>query len=221
MFEDLRNAFREAVENFKEELNRDAVPGTVDRLLQGMVQEVTDAKARLKATENDLDHARLKVAAEEEQVATMARRQKLAQDIGDEETARVAGEYLARHEQRLDVFRQKEAALEREATLLTAEVEEMMAKVKEARTRRDSLTAEAGRTGAREALGESDDLFDTFKRMEAKIQGDEYDAEAARDFDSEMSDLHVDPEAPISRPEIDYDAALAELKRRMGKADPE
>ncbi|UCC26014.1 MAG: hypothetical protein JSU98_02720 [Gemmatimonadales bacterium] len=219
MFEDLRQAFREALDNFKEELNRDAVPGTVDRLLQGMVREVTEARARLKATEDDLTRTRLNVKAEEDHVATMSRRRALASEIGDEETARIAGEYLERHTKRLEVFRQKEAALEQESKLLDAEVTEMMAKVKEARARRDSLAAESGRTSARGAIGESDDLFDTFKRMEAKIQGDEFRAEAAEEVGRETSDLHIDLDSPPAREEIDYDEVLAELKRRMGRQE--
>jgi phage shock protein A len=222
VFEDLRQAFREALDNFKDELNRDAVPGTVDRLLHGMVQEVTEAKSGLKATEADLAQTRLHVRAEEEHVATTSRRHTLATQIGDQETARIAGEYRERHAKRLEVFRQKEAALEQEVKLLSAEVEEMMAKVKEARSRRDSLTAESGRTQARESIGgESDDLFDTFKRMEAKIQGEEYSAEAAEEVGRAVDDLHIDLDAPPTRDEIDYDAVLAELKRRMGQDSQE
>ena len=217
MFEDLRQAFREAMENFKEELNRDAVPGTMDRILQGMVTEVTEARARLKAVEADLEATVLRVSAEEEQVATMGRRQTMAADIGDQETARLAGEYRERHERRLQIFRQKEAALREEASLLGAEVEEMMGKLKEAQASRASLSAEAGRSQARDSLGESDDLFDAFRRMEDRIRGDEVEADAVRDLGDEFDDLRVDPEAPPRRPEIDYDAALAELKRRMGQ----
>jgi len=219
LFDDLRSAFREAVDNFREELNRDSVPGTMDQLLQGMVQEVTDARARLKAVEADLETTALRVKHEEEQVATMERRRRMAADIGDEETARLAEEYLARHERRLEIFRQKGAALEQEASLLGSEVEEMTAKLKEAQASRASLAAEAGRTQARESIGESDDLFEAFKRMEARIQGDEVEADVARDFGSELDDLRVDPSAPPPRREIDYDAALAELKRRMGQGE--
>lgn len=219
MFEDLRQAFREALENFREELNRDAVPGAVDRILREMVSEVTDARTRLKAVEADLEATRLRVRSEDEQVATMERRHRMAVDIGDDETARVAGEYLERHRKRLLVFQQKEAALHQEAVLLRAEVEEMMAKLQEAQASRASLSAEAGRTQAREAVGESADLFEAFDRMERKIRGDEVEADVARDLESEFDDLRVDPEAPPRRPEIDYDAALAELKRRMGREE--
>lgn len=219
VFEDLRQAFREAVQNFKDEINRDQVPGTVDEILRAMVQETTDTQARLKKVSADLETARLRVQAEKEQVATMSRREGLAADIGDEETARVAGEYRARHQERLEVFTKKAAALEEEERLLSAEVAEMLARVKEARARRNSLTAEAGRSGARERLNESGDLFDAFKRMEARIEGEEFEADAAADMSEEYSDLQIDLDAPPPAPEVDFDAALAELKRRMGKTE--
>ena len=41
MFDDLRTAFREALDNFKKELKRDQVPETVDRLLVGMRSQLT------------------------------------------------------------------------------------------------------------------------------------------------------------------------------------
>lgn len=219
MFDDLRQAFREAVQNFKDEINRDQVPGTVDEILRAMVQETTDTKARLQKVTEDLEAARTRVKSESDQVATMARREGMARDIGDEETARLAGEFRAKHEERLQVFQKKATALEEEERLLGAEVTEMLARVKEARARRDSLTAEAGRAGARDSLNESGDLFDQFKRMEAKIEGDEFEAEAAQDMSESFSEYQIDLDAPPPSAEVDFDAALQELKRRMGKAD--
>ena len=52
MFDDLRRAFREAVDNFKEELNRDEIPETVDKLLLGMRNEVADAKVQIRELED-------------------------------------------------------------------------------------------------------------------------------------------------------------------------
>jgi phage shock protein A len=217
MFEDLRNAFREAVQNFKDELERDSVPETVDRLLKGMIDEVTQARVRLKGIEADLAETRTRVSGETDHVATNRRRARMAREIGDEETARIAEEYTERHEKRLLVFTQKADALEQEVTLLTAEVEEMTSKVKEARARRASLAAESGRTRARDGLSGADDLFDALDRMEERIAGDEADAAAAEGFASEFDDLSVDPYSAPRRPEVDVDARLEELKRRMGK----
>lgn len=226
MFEDLRDAFREAVRNFRDELNRDQVSGNVDRILHGMVEEVTSARARLQAVEADLEKTRKLRAREEEHVATMARRREMAAGIDDGETERLAAEFEARHQERLEVFIAKEEALSREFTLLSREVDEMMVQVKEARARRAGLAAQAGRAGTRETLNETDDLFEAFERMEERIAGAGAEAEAAEAFSREYgadsgpsSDLRIDLDAPPPHQDVDFDAALAELKRRMGKAD--
>ncbi|MEK9503537.1 PspA/IM30 family protein [Gaopeijia maritima] len=212
MFEDLRRAFREALDNFQQELNRDRIPGSVDRLLAGMVDEVTEAKTRLAELEAQIERTRAESAKEGEELATCLRRAALARQIDDEETARLAEEYGEKHRYRKEVLDQKADALTREAELRRSEVEEMLERVKEARTRRDALAAQAGRTEARATLDESDDLFAELDRMAEKIGDSDARAEAARAVD----DLSIDLDAPVRRPDVDYDAALAELKRRMG-----
>ena len=48
-----------------------------------------------------------------------------------------------------------------------------------------------------------------------KIGDEEAAGEAAAEFDP--LDLHVDPDEPAPTYEVDYDARLEELKRRMGE----
>ena len=97
----------------------------------------------------------------------------------------------------------------------------MLDKVREAQVRRDSLAASAGRTGARDSIGSADDLFSELDRMAEKIEGERSEAEAAEILDSldieERSEYHVEYDADEAPPkqELDVDAALAELKRRM------
>jgi phage shock protein A len=214
MFENLRNAFREAIENFNKELDRDQVPETVDRLLVGMRNEVADAQASVRELEGQLAKAEQDIAREENEVSTARRRGKMASGIGDEETARIAEEYAGKHEERLRILRQKAAALQGELDFQRKEVDGMMEKLKEAKAKRDALGATAGRTGARESIKAADDLFSELDRMAEKIGDDEARAHAAADFDP--MDLHVDVDSP-PRQELDVDAALEELKRRMGK----
>ena len=97
----------------------------------------------------------------------------------------------------------------------------MMSKIKEAKTKRESISATAGRTGARESISAADDLFSELDRMSDKIDGEKAKGDAAEAF-SEIdlggtdSDTHIDMnDAPRAEP--DFDAALEELKRRMGK----
>ncbi len=217
MFEDLRRAFREALDNFQGELHRDRVPGSVDRLLSSMVREVSEAKARLAELESLLERTKTEASKEAADLATCRRRETLAREIDDEETARVAGEYAARHQRRHEVLEAKATALQEERDLRRGEVAEMMDMLKEARASRDGLAAQAGRSGARASLNEADDLFSELDRMADRIGDTDAEAQAAEEM-SEF-DLRVDPYAPTRRPDVDYDAALEELKRRMGRND--
>jgi phage shock protein A len=217
MFENLRNAFREAVENFNKELARDQVPETVDKLLRGMRNEVADAKVQLRELDDQITRTDAEVEREKSEVATARRRGKMAQDIGDAETAQIAAQYAARHEERQRVLEQKAAAFRQEVVLLKKEVEEMLAKVKEAQSKRDSLAASAGRSGARESLHAADDLFSELDRMADKIGDEDARARAAETMDD--IDLGGDyglDEPPLA-PEPDVEERLAELKRRMGR----
>ena len=80
MFEDLRSAFREALDNFNKELKRDQVPETVDRLLVGMKNELADETAEIKGLEAELEKAISSSAREHEAGLTCRRREKMAQE---------------------------------------------------------------------------------------------------------------------------------------------
>lgn len=217
MFDDLRRAFREAVDNFKEELNRDQVPETVDKLLLGMKNEVADAKVRIRELEDLIERTSAEAEKEKKEVATCRRRETMARDINDNETADVAAQYAEKHEERQRVLEEKCEALQNELVLREREVEEMLSKVKEAQAKRDSLTATAGRADAHESLGAASDLFENFDRMADKMGDEGHAADAAAEFDP--LDMHVDVDAPPRQPDVDYDARLEELKRRMGEDD--
>lgn len=209
MFTKLRAAFREAVENFKTELNRDQIPETVDGLLAGMYREATDAKAYASRLEKDLATARVRAKEESDQAEVCRRRQRQAERIGDEETVRVAEEFAGRHEERAQVLEGKADAILRELTVCRGDLDEMLEQIKAARRKSETLGATAGRTEARETLGKADDLFHDFDRMGEKVSGSESEAEAASAFDREF-------EAGPSREE-NLEERLAELKHRMRK----
>jgi phage shock protein A len=67
----------------------------------------------------------------------------------------------------------------------------------------------------------AEDLFDELDRMAEKIEGTRARADAAEAFDEldlgEPSEYRVDLDEAPKEP-LDVDAALAELKRRMGEA---
>ena len=222
MFEDLRAAFREALENFNKELSRDQVPETVDRLLVGMRNEIVDEKAQVAGIEAQLEKTRAEITHAREQAATARRREAMARKIEDAETVELASQYAARQESRTQVLERKAAALEEELQFRQRTVEEMFARFQEAKEKRDALGATTGRTGARRTLSEADDLFSELDRMAEKIEGTRAEGEAAEAFDDidleGPSEYRVDLEEAPRREELDVDAALAELKRRMGKS---
>jgi len=220
VFDDLRAAFREAVDNFMKELDSDSVGDDVDRLLRGMIREVTDARAHLSGLEDQLQKTETRLAKEREAAATCRRREEMARKVPDEETARIAAEHAVRHEERASVLEQRRSALTAEIALARRDVEEMTGKLQEARTRRASLEAEVGRTSARESLSDTDRLFAEFDSFEERLDDEGVKASAAEEMYREYrSDLRIDPDAPIEREQIDYDAVLEELKRRMKEAE--
>lgn len=222
MFDNLRRAFHEAVDNFKEELGRDDVPEAVDRLLRGMKDETADAQADVHRLESEIETTLRKVEKEAKGAETCRRRERMARAIDDEETATVAAEYAVKHETRHRVLEQKANVLTEELEGRRAEVQDMLAAIKQAVKNRDTLAASAGRHEARSSISGADDLFDQFDRMESAIEHDDARNKAERevgdlDFgtsppnDSEFDDLgSLDPEA-------EAEARLEELKRRMGK----
>jgi len=219
VFDDLRSAFRQAVDNFMNELDRDTVGDDVDRLLRGMIDEVTDAKAHLAGLEDQLATTEARLARETEAAATCRRREKMANEIDDAETARIAVEHAERHEERARVLEQRRDAITAEIALARRDVGEMTEKLKEARSRRASLEAEAGRSTARDSLSDTDRLFAEFDRFEERLGDEGVKARAAEEIHEEFrSDLRIDPDSPTERPDVDYDAVLEELKRRMKDA---
>lgn len=215
MFESLRQSFREAVDNFKTELNRDRVPEAADRLLRAMEQELIGARAALSRLEEELASVKKEGKREEAEARTCLRRETMAREIGDDETADVARDFAAKHLRRKDLLEEKASVLARELADRKAEVAEMTDQLKSARVHRESLIASAGRSGAREAFQEAEDLFHEMDRMAERIQ----DLESRVDAGAEV-DRVLDPDADVgaaSVPHDDVDARLEELKRRMGR----
>lgn len=220
MFEDLRAAFREALDNFNKELSRDQVSETADKLLVGMKNEIVEEKAQVAGIEDQLEKALAQTERQKDQAATARRREKMARDISDQETADVAGQYAAKHEGHVEVLQKKAEALREELEFRQRTVQEMFAQFNKAKEQRDSLTATTGRSGARESLSAADDLFSELDRMAEKVEGEKARGDAAEAFDAlgldEPSEYHVDLDEAAPQ-ELDVDAALEELKRRMGE----
>ena len=220
MFDDLREAFREAVSNFKEELSRDEVPETIDQLVKNMQLSVIDARAYLKKLEEEMERAEALVAKRREDAAVCRRRRAMAEKIGDDETAKIAADFARKHEQRAEILDRKVSAMKQERALLRADLKEMTDKLRAAMAERDGLAATAGRAQARSSIRDSGDFFADLDRMEEEIWSESRRSDAEAELDEEMGG-DGDGSPPFDLGAIDHDALaedrLKELKRRMGR----
>lgn len=209
MFHRLKDAFREAVENFREELNRDALEsgsGAMDRSLAGMRKEVSAAEAYLDRLETEIRETTAEADREAGEVATCRRREAMARKINDEETARIAAEYATRHERREQILRRKVSALQEELEIRREEAQEMRTTLEQA-------------NGIRNAAGVGDSPR-TFSESELEAElGRMRDRINRNSAYREVDDLLRDFDPPHRQaPPPDVDARLEELKRRMGES---
>lgn len=222
MFEDLRSAFKEALDNFNKELSRDQVSETADKLLIGMKNEIADEKAQVAGLDDQLKKTLEQIDRLEKDIETARRREEMARDIDDDETVRLATEWTTKARGQRAILIKKATALKEEFDFRSRTVDEMYERFHEAKSKREALSATTGRSGARESITAANDLFDELDRMAEKIEGTDAQAQAAQafdelDFDDGGSEHRIDLDAPPRNQELDVDAALEELKRRMGE----
>jgi hypothetical protein len=131
MFEALREAFRQAVANFQDELCRDDLPGAFARIQRALSQELSRAERRLRALESDLEKVREEALAEGNEAAVCLRREEMALRIHDQETAQVARDYAGRHLRRQGILDEKGRILAAELQDRRSELGEMKDRLKE------------------------------------------------------------------------------------------
>lgn len=213
MLESLREALRQAIENFQSEVNRDRIPEAADRLLRAMQSELIDLKREAERLEEEIERTREEAGREEEAAKTCARREEMAQKIGDGETASVANEFALKHLRRHEILSQKVEVLTVELQDRRRGLDEMTVQFREARLRRESLAATAGRTDTRETMRRADELFHEMDRMADRIRDLESRGAASEEID-EMFAEEPSGEQPM---EPDLDARLEALKRKMNE----
>jgi hypothetical protein len=130
MFEDWKQAWRQAVENFQREV-RESQPGVPLRV-RAMERELASAGGALTKLEQEIKRARRNAERERHEEAVCRRREGLARAAGDEETVRVAVEFAVRHAERAQLLERKIAVLEEERALLGRDVAEMRRMLNEA-----------------------------------------------------------------------------------------
>lgn len=123
MFEDWKHAWREAVANFQRELDHDGG----DEGTRAMRRDERTTSDALRRLDSELSSARSNAAAERESEEVCRRREGLARNIGDDETAGIAADYAARHAERALILERKVDVLVAERALLVRDLERMRA----------------------------------------------------------------------------------------------
>jgi ABC-type phosphate transport system auxiliary subunit len=123
MFENMKRAWHQAVDNFWHELEGGEAGD--DARTRAAYREVAAARNQMARLEREISECGRGRDHEREQARVCERREKLARDIDDHETARIAAEYRARHLERALVLDRKLEALHAERTLFQRDVVEM------------------------------------------------------------------------------------------------
>lgn len=109
---------------------------------------LVEAKAAVAAMQDALAATERQLAAERKQLDDAERRGRLAAEIPDPETVRVAEQFAARHRERVVVLEKKLAVQHDELGLARREVEQMTAELRQVRA---TGTASGGRTASQDA----------------------------------------------------------------------
>lgn len=127
MFDDWKQAWRDAVENF----HREAGGGDAPPRIRAMERELTSVSGALGRLDEEIRRTRRDLEKEREAEQVCRRREGLARAVNDEETVRIAAEYAQRHAERADVLDRKIVVLDEERALLSRDVDEMRRTLRE------------------------------------------------------------------------------------------
>jgi hypothetical protein len=129
VFERLRDALRAALEA--------ATPaGDLRDLARQMREAVVDAKVAVREMHDALTRTEAALDVERQQLADAERRGRLAGEIQDDETVRVADRFAARHRERTAMLERKLAAQREELGLAERDLAEMQTQLKAAERER-------------------------------------------------------------------------------------
>ena len=181
--------FEELKDSLRELIASRLSPDDRRAAVHGMRDALVRAKLGLDDLRSGVGHTRSRVAQEETELATIERRRQLAEQIQDAETVAIAAKFAEHQTERVAVLRRKLEAQEAELALSERDVAEMTAQLR--------VAASGAMAGPSPAATVADEL--------------DPDGALGRDFEA-MSRA----QARDAR-ELDAEARLADLKRRMGQ----
>jgi len=182
-------------------LSRSTPPEERRQIVSRMRDTLVQARVGLQDLRDGLEKSRRRLEAERRELDTVQRRKRLAEQINDSETVRLATQYEELHAERIQVLTRKLEAQESELALAERDVAQMMTELRSAAS---GIAPGSDRSGSTAAMNAAMD------EIESDLGGD-----ADRSIREEIDGLS----RARSRADREADAArrLEELKRRMGK----
>ena len=195
MFESLRKSLDDL-------LSRSTPPEERRQIVSRMRDTLVQAKVGLQDLRDALEKSRRRLEVERRELDTVQRRKRLAEQINDTETVRLATQYEQLHAERVQVLTRKLEAQEGELALAERDVAQMMTELRNAAS---GIGPGGDRSGGAAAVNAAMD------EIESELGGGAKDGSLGEEIDGlSRARARADREADAAR-------RLEELKRRMGK----
>jgi hypothetical protein len=188
VFESMREAWRDA-------MSRASSPAEGRAVLAMMRDALVDAKVGVSQVRAAIDKTRVQLEHERSELETAMRRGRMAADIHDDETSRIAERYAAKHRERVGMLERKVEAQTSELSLAEQELSEMTDQF-------HAMASGGGATGTGARPGGASPAGAGLDSPNAGLDADLAGLERAADR---------------SAREADAERRLEELKRRMGR----
>src|SRR3954469_19983641 len=174
-----------------------------------MRDTLVQARVGLQDLRDGLAQSKRRLELERRELDTVQRRKRLAEQINDAETVRLAGQYEQMHVERVAVLERKLEAQESELALAERDVAQMMTELRQAASGIPSAGARSGGGGGGASGGAVNAAMD---EIESELgSGSGKNGSLGDEIDGlSRARTRADHEADAAR-------KLEELKRRMGK----
>jgi hypothetical protein len=193
VFENLRKSLDDL-------LSRATPPEERREIVSRMRDTLVQAKMGLQDLRDALEKSRRRLELEKRELETVQRRRKLAEQVNDAETVRIATQYEQLHLERVQVLDRKLEAQKSELVLAERDVEQMMTELRNAASGIASGADRGNAAAMNAAMEEVDSALGQGKTESLREEIDGLSRSRTR----------ADHEADAAR-------KLEELKRRMGK----
>ena len=194
VFENLRKSLDDL-------LSRATPPEERRQIVSRMRDTLVQAKVGLQDLRDGLEESRQRLRAEQRELETVLRRKRLAEQINDAETVKLATQYEQLHAEKVAVLTRKLEAQESELALAERDVAQMMTELRNAASGIGPGTDRSAAAAMNAAMDE----------VESELGGETKDGGLRDEIDGlSRARGRADREADAAR-------RLEELKRRMGK----